>query len=417
MIDSDFLRSLDKNLGQPLCFLFSLFHFFKRRNRDVLVKNILVVELFEMGAAVMAYPALRCLQKSYPGANVYCLCTDSVREAWEVLNIVPGDRILAVESRGLFRFGFSLLSCLVRLRRIKIDLAIDLGLFMRIPSIIAFLSGAKLTAGFNRCEMEGLYRGSYYDYPVAFNQNTHIVKNFLALALTAINKTNDSPNFKGGIDFRDHEFPRYRSNSGISAGVKQKLREAYPDYQRQPLILVCPDVGGNLPVRNYPQDLYAAAIKKILMKKPECLVVLIGTVENRETCDRIAKEVGHKRCIDFSGQTTSLTELLELFLLAELLIGNDNGPLHFASMTPCKILGLFSAESPFLYGPLGDCVVLYQFYQCSPCLSAYNHKHTRCTDNRCLKTLDPDRVGDYALGLLEGKATYRTCNNRVPYLF
>jgi ADP-heptose:LPS heptosyltransferase len=417
MMDSEFLRSLDKKLGQPVCFLFSLLNLFKRKNRDIRVKNILVLELFEMGAAVMAYPAIRCLRKNCPQANIYCLCTDSVKEAWEVLNVVPGDHILAVESKGLFRFGVSLLSCIVQLRKIKIDLLIDLGLFMRIASIIAFLSGAKLTAGFNRYEMEGLYRGNCYDYPVAFNQNTHIAKNFLALVLTAINKTNDGPNFKCGIDLRDHEFPRYRSDSGISAGVKRKLSEAYPDYQRQPIILVCPDVGGNLPVRNYPQELYAIAIKKILLNNPESLVVLIGTVENRETCDRIAKEVGHRQCIDFSGQTATLTELLELFQLAVLLIGNDNGPLHLASMTPCKILGLFSAESPFLYGPLGNCVVLYQFYQCSPCLSAYNHKHTRCTDNRCLKTLHPDLVSDYALGLLEDKVSYRTCNNRVPYLF
>jgi ADP-heptose:LPS heptosyltransferase len=417
MMDSEFLRGLDKKLGQPLCFLFSLLGFFKRKSRDVKVKNILILELFEMGAAVMAYPAIRCLQKNHPQANIYCLCTDSVKEAWEVLNIVPRDHILAVESKGLFRFGFSLLSRIVQLRKIKIDLLIDLGLFMRIPSLIAFMSGAKLTAGFNRYDIEGLYRGNYYDYPVAFNQNTHIVKNFLALVLTAINKMNDSPNLKCGIDIWEHEFPRYRSDSGIGAGVKRKLSDAYPDYQQHPIILVCPDVGRNLSVRNYPRELYATAIKKILLNKPDSLVVLIGTVENRETCDLIAKEVGHKQCIDFSGQTVTLTELLELLRLAALLVGNDNGPLHFASMTSCRILALFSAESPFVYGPLGDCVVLYQFYQCSPCLSAYNHKHTRCTDNQCLKTLHPDLVSDYAIRLLEDKASYRTCNNRVPYLF
>jgi len=417
MMDSELLRGLDKTLGRPVCLLFSLLNLFKRRNRGLQVKNILVVELFEMGAAVMAYPALRALQKNNPRANIYFLCTESVREAWEALNMVPGDRILAVESKGLLRFGFSLLSRILQLRKIKIDLLIDLGLFMRITSIVAFLSGAKSTAGFNRHEMEGLYRGNYYDYPVVFNQNTHIVKNFLALVLTAVNQRNDIPNFKCDIDIRDHELPRHRSDGTISAEVKRKLSQAYPGYERHPVILVCPDVGRNLSVRNYPQGLYAAAIRKILVHKPGSLIVLIGTVENRDICDRIAKEVGHRQCIDFSGQTDSLTELLELFRLAALLIGNDNGPLHFASMTSCRILGLFGAESPFLYGPLGRCVVLYQFYQCSPCLSAYNHKHTRCTDNRCLKTLSPDLVGDYALGLLDDRGSYRTCNNCVPYLF
>ncbi len=417
MMDSEWLRSLDKNIGQPVCFLFSLLNLFKRKNRDARIKNILVLELFEMGAAVMAYPSIRCLQKNYPQANIYCLCTNSVREAWEVLNVIPGDHILSVESKDLFRFGRSLLRRIVQLREIQIDLLIDLGLFMRIPSMVAFMIGAKLTSGFNRYEMEGLYRGNHYDYPVAFNQNTHIAKNFLALTLAAINKKDDYPHFKSGIDLWDYEFPRYRSNGDISTGMKRKLQDVYPDYQQQPIILVCPDVGRNLSVRNYPRELYARAIKSILLNKPDNVVVLIGTMKDREPCGWIANEVGQKQCIDFSGRTATLTELLELIHLASLLIGNDNGPLHFASMTSCKILALFSTDSPFVYGPLGNCVILYQFYQCSPCISAFNHKHTRCTDNQCLKTLHPDLVSDYAVRLLEDRVQYHTCNNGVPYLF
>jgi ADP-heptose:LPS heptosyltransferase len=417
MMDSGWLRSLDKHIGQPVCFLFSLWTIFKRKSRDIEVKNILIVELFEMGAAVMAYPSMRCLQKNYPQANLYCLCTDSVKEAWEALDIFPRGHILSIESKDIFRFGLSLLSRLAQLRKIKIDLLIDLGLFMRISSLIAYLAGAKWTTGYYRYEMEGLYRGNHYDYTVAFNQNAHIAKNFLALALAAIHKKGDYPNLKSGIDLLDYEFPRYRSKSDISALMERKLKEAYPDYDKQPIILVCPDVGGNLPVRNYPRELYARAIKAILLNKPDCLVFLIGTVKDRETCSWIAEEVGQRQCIDFSGRTSTLKELMELISLAALLIGNDNGPLHFASMTSCKILALFSAESPFLYGPLGNCVVLYQFYQCSPCVSAFNHKRTRCTDNQCLKTLPPDLVSDYAIRLLEDRFSYRTCNNGVPYLF
>lgn len=387
MMDSEWLRSLDRNIGQPVCFLFSLLNFFKRKNRSIPVKNILVLELFEMGATVMAYPSIRRLQKNYPQANIYCLCTDSVKEAWEVLNIIPGDHILSVESKDLFRFGLSLLTRIIQLRKIKVDLLIDLGLFMRIPSIIAFMIGAKLTSGFNRYEMEGLYRGNHYDYPVAFNQNAHIAKNFLALTLAVINKKDDYPHLKSGIDLWNYEFPHYRSNGDISAGMKRKLQDVFPDYQKQPIILVCPDVGRNLSVRNYPRELYARAIKSILLNKPDNVVVLIGTMKDQETCGWIVNEVGHKQCIDFSGQTGTLTELLELIHLASLLIGNDNGPLHFASMTSCKILALFSTDSPFVYGPLGNCVILYQFYQCSPCISAFNHKHTRCTNNQCLKRI------------------------------
>ena len=138
MMDSEWLRCLDKNIGQPVCFLFSLLNFFKRKNRDIQVKNILILELFD-GCGRDGLPLHTFSPEKLPAGNIYCLCTDSVREAWEVLNIAPGDHILSVESKDLFRFGHSLLRRIVQLRKIKIDLLIDLGLFMRIPSIIAFL--------------------------------------------------------------------------------------------------------------------------------------------------------------------------------------------------------------------------------------------------------------------------------------
>jgi ADP-heptose:LPS heptosyltransferase len=251
---------------------------------------------------------------------------------------------------------------------------------------------------------------------VAFNQNTHMAKNFLALALTALQQGSDHPNLKRAVDLREFTVPRHRSDSRVRSIVRRKLQEACPDYEAQSLILVCPDVGKNLSVRNYPRELYAKAIGSILAQRPESLVILIGTPTDRETCRWIAGQVGHRQCVDFSGQTATLAELLELMHLSSLLIGNDNGPLHLASLTPCRILALFSTDSPFIYGPLGNCVILYQFYQCSPCISAYNHKHSRCHNNRCLQTLPPDLVSDYALRLLKDELVPHTCNNAVPYL-
>ena len=417
MVDSGLIRRLDRSLGQPICFLFSLLHALTPKRRPAPVKRILIVELFEMGAAIMASPALRLLKARYPQAEIYCLCTDTVRETWSLLSLIPPENILAVESKTVSRFTFSLLSRIRQLRSLKLDLLIDLELFMRLPSIIAFLSGTKRKVGFHRYEMEGLYRGTYYDGRVPFNQNAHISKNFLALAMVAVGQGTDYPAPKAAVDLRDLTLPSYRSDPALAAEVQRKLKCVFPDYRNQPLVLVCPDVGRNLAVRNYPRESYAAAVKTIMGAKPGHLIVLIGTRRDQPTCRWIAGQVDHPQCIDFSGQTASLTELLELIAMAELLIGNDNGPLHFASLTSCRILGLFSTDSPFMYGPLGRCVVLYQFYQCSPCISAFNHKRSRCTDNRCLQTLPPERVSDYALRLLEDKLVCHTCNNEVPYLF
>lgn len=411
------IRGMDKNFGRIICSLFSLIHKLCPKKREAPIKKVLIMELFEMGAGVMAYPAVRHLQKSLPSAEIYCLCTDTVRQSWEVLNVIPRERIIAIKSKSLVQFGVSLLKTIIFLRKQKIDLLIDFELFMRIPSIIAFMSGAKRKAGFHRYEYEGLYRGDYYDYRVAFNQNAHISKNFLALVRTALENRSDYPNYKSEINLMEQEFPVYQSNPSVNNVVKEKIKALYPGYERQPLILVTPDVGHNLSVRNYPKEYYATVIKSLLQERPEHLVLLTGVKENEPICSWITKEVGNSRCINFCSKTASLQELFELIILSTLIIGNDNGPLHFASMTPCKILGLFSTDSPFIYGPLGKCVILYQFYHCSPCISAYNHKRSGCRENRCLQNIDPAQVSKFALEMLDDKLQYRTINNQIPYLF
>jgi hypothetical protein len=65
MIDSKKMRYLDKLLGSVICRFFSLIHFFKvgRKNRPI--KNILVIELFEMGVAISSYPSIKYIKLIY----------------------------------------------------------------------------------------------------------------------------------------------------------------------------------------------------------------------------------------------------------------------------------------------------------------------------------------------------------------
>jgi ADP-heptose:LPS heptosyltransferase len=111
-----------------------------------------------------------------------------------------------------------------------------------------------------------------------------------------------------------------------------------------------------------------------------------------------------------------MCEFLRLISLSGLFIGNDNGPAHFASLTKTKILALFSVDTPNMYGPLGDCVVLYAYFQCSPCVSAWNHKYSICKNNLCLKEIKPDRVAKFAILHMANKIRPRTINNEVSYI-
>jgi ADP-heptose:LPS heptosyltransferase len=415
MNDLRTIRSLDKYLGSIICFIFDLLSLFKvKKTRDV--KKVLVIELFEMGAGIMAYSAIKYIREKLPDADIYCLATNKTKEVWELLEIIPPENILAVNDRNLFTFAASLLGQLIRLRRKKIDLAIDFELFMRISSIISFLSAAKLRAGFYRYGIEGLYRGNFHDFRCCYNQNTHISKNFLALTKAAVNQCRETPNYKDQIRTSEITVPSYKSNPEIRNKVKAQISALYPDYSDEHIILICPDVGPILPVRNYPADYFVDVINRLLARYPDYLVLLTGVEENDRICSYIESKTADSRCINFCSRLKSLAELFELMSFSKLLLCNDNGPLHFASMTGMKILALFSTDSPFVYGPLGDCVILYNYYHCSPCINAFNNKSSPCRNNLCLQSLEPERVYDFAVKLIEEKPPYRTINGETPYI-
>jgi ADP-heptose:LPS heptosyltransferase len=94
-----------------------------------------------------------------------------------------------------------------------------------------------------------------------------------------------------------------------------------------------------------------------------------------------------------------------LFHRASLLVTNDGGPVHFASMTPIPSIVFYGPETPKLYGPLDDkSSIFHTNLSCSPCLTAYNHRNSPCDgDNICLKAIKPEAVVEKAREILHGR--------------
>ena len=93
-----------------------------------------------------------------------------------------------------------------------------------------------------------------------------------------------------------------------------------------------------------------------------------------------------------AGKTT-LRDVLVLYTLAEVLVTNDSGPGHFASMTDIHNIVLFGPETPQLFGPLGENRhVLWAGLACSPCVNPYNHRFSPCQNNVCMQSITVDQV-------------------------
>jgi ADP-heptose:LPS heptosyltransferase len=119
---------------------------------------------------------------------------------------------------------------------------------------------------------------------------------------------------------------------------------------------------------------------------------MTGAPDEAEAIARVAAQVGSPRCFSLAGKT-SLSQLLVLYAMSELLITNDSGPAHFASMTPITVITLFGPETPLLFRALTPrAIPIWMQLPCSPCVNAYNNRQSSCRDNICMKSITVDHV-------------------------
>jgi len=396
-------RRLDRRLGSPVCRVLS---WLDRRPvpaaGELRVKKILVILLSEMGSLVQAHPMFVRLREKYPQAEIYVLLFARNREALEVQEVVPPSNIMAISDDTLPRFAVDTWRAVARLRRLHLDVVVDCELFARISSILAFFSGAPIRVGFHRYTQEGLYRGDFINRPVLYNPYQHISRQFVALA-EAIESTT-MPKLKQSVELPDRKPPRLRFDTRELEAMRARLAGDFPAAGKK-LVLIYPG-GGILPIRAWPLEHYGRLSEGLLGRG--YAVGVIGMQNDRELALQIRKFCReHPACLELTGYTRTLRELLLLFNLAALLVTNDGGPGQFSVLAPIPTIVLFGPETPLLYGPRDDkAVIFYASLACSPCLTAYNHRNSPCDgDNLCLKCIPPEEVLAKALEILEAKGT------------
>jgi ADP-heptose:LPS heptosyltransferase len=82
-----------------------------------------------------------------------------------------------------------------------------------------------------------------------------------------------------------------------------------------------------------------------------------------------------------------------LYCLADVLVTNDSGPAHFASLTTIRTVTLFGPETPLLFAALTPRnKPLWAGIACSPCVSAVNNRQSACTNNVCMQRISVEQV-------------------------
>jgi ADP-heptose:LPS heptosyltransferase len=390
-MNADFMRLIDSRLGIPVCLALSFVHGLRKifsKPRFIKKPNkFLFIGLSEMGSILLAYSLFKKTKEFFPEAEFYFLTFKENRQAIDILDVVPEENVITINSNNFFSLLGTSIGAIWKLRRRKISVALDMELFARFTAILSYLGRAKNRVGYFRYHNEGLYRGNFLTHKVAFNPHLHMAHNLLNLIYAVRSSPEDVPLSKKQVLEKDIVFPKRRIAENASKMLLKRLEQKNENIiKAKKVILLNPNASDIVPLRRWPLENYAE-LAQLLIRHEGVYIIITGVASEKKDAQIICDAASPERCINFAGRTT-FNELIDLYNIADALITNDSGPVHFSSMTDIKTFALFGPETPKLYGPLGkNCHVFCSNYACSPCISAFNHRKSPCNDNMCLKEI------------------------------
>jgi ADP-heptose:LPS heptosyltransferase len=394
------LQRADRWLGVPLCFVLTLARRLLERKPPRTVpppRSILFVKLAEQGSTVLAWPALRRAVEMVGREHVYFLVLEENRFILDVLNVIPAENVIALRGRNVRTLARNALGAIRKLRALRLDAALDLEFFSRGSAALTFLSGARWRVGFHAWFGGGPYRGDLMTHRLVYNPHLHTSDAFLSLVEALSQPPEQLPAF---------DWPARSHSQTPSPGVRHEPPTFAPDPvelesvrgilravgARTPLILLNPNASDLLPLRRWPPERYVELARRLLDAYPELTVGFTGSPAETAATQELVKWVNSPRCVSLAGRT-SLRELLVLYTLAEVLVTNDSGPAHFATLTPIHVITLFGPETPRLFAARSRRnTVLWAGLACSPCVSAYNNRQSACRNNLCMQAIPVETV-------------------------
>jgi ADP-heptose:LPS heptosyltransferase len=403
------MRLLDRWVGSPLSALLTLFRRIQDRFRAMPTeppKRILFIKLVEQGATVIAEPALQRAVEMVGRENVFMAVFRENRFILDVLGVIPESNVITIRSSGLAVFAIDTVKAILRMRREKIDATIDFEFFSRFSGALTFLSGATRRVGFHSFAGEAAYRGDLMTHRLAYNYTLHASQTYWVL-VEALRFPRDQmpmidldPPHKMSVStFRYEE----RENLEVEEIVRSVLcRDTIP-----PVILLNANSGDLLPLRPWAPERYVELAIRLLDRYPEIAIAFTGAPEEAKDAEKLVSRVASDRCVSMGGKTT-LRQLLVLYELSQIMVTNDSGPAHYASLTQMDVVTLFGPESPAVFGSQSPrSHIIYAGIACSPCVNAFNQRISTCTNNVCMQRITVDEVFDTVCEVYESRRARR----------
>jgi lipopolysaccharide heptosyltransferase I len=293
-------------------------------------ERVCIIKPSSMGDILHAMPILSALRARWPSAQLAWVVNQSFCELLD--GHADLDELIVYNRgrRGLDHDQFlGMAALLVRLRRSRFDLTIDLQGLLR-SAIMVAAAGSRIRVG-----MADAREGSRWFY-------THRV-DAPRLGLHAVDRVLRVAREFGADD------SAVRFNLPIPRESRRWAAQTLEGLPRPRVVL---NVGARWVTKRWPPA-HFAAIGRLAVEQFGAGLIAVGSAADRPLVDALLRHLAPSPVLDLCGRTR-LSQFAALCLESDLVISNDTGPLHLAVAAGARVVGVYTCTSPELTGPYGS---------------------------------------------------------------
>ena len=336
--------------------------------KDLKPFRILIRASNWLGDSIISVPAVRAIKAGRPDVHITILAPEKIAPVWKLVPDV--DEILSLK-------GGSLLGALRVLRRQgPFDVAILFPNSLR-TALEVWLAGIPRRVGYSGHQRRWLLNQIIVEEP-RLGPIQHQVYRYLRIA---------------------------RELGGPTAPPETRLFLPRVKMNGSPAKLgLCPGAEYG-PAKRWLPERFTEVALAIANAQP-VQWILFGTAADTERGAAIEAALG-TNCVNRIGKTT-LDELVAYLSECALLLTNDTGTMHLATLLGVPVVAIFGSTEPHLTGPLGSGhAILRHQVECSPCFLR------ECPiDFRCMKAVGVEEVTESVSSLLKNWESQLNRGNR-----
>lgn len=328
------------------------------------MKKILVIQTAFLGDAILTLPLIQKLKEANPNSEITALSIPSTKDVFQ--NSAAVSSVIVYDKRGADKSYRSYLKLILKVRAQKFDCVISPHRSIR-STVVAYFSRASETIGFITADFSFLYKKR-----IEYRNDKHEVERNLSFVSESMNLRSWKV------------FPEII----ISEEVEQKINNLISDIPGKKIIAIAP--GSVWKTKVYPREYHEELIRLILPLGYN--IALIGSKEDAELCETIAKNVNHQ-IVSLAGKL-SIVESVSFLKKCMAIVCNDSAPTHLSMAAGIPTLTIFcSTIAGFGFYPYNKTSTYISFdkLDCKPC-GIHGHQACPIKTFDCAFKLKPEMV-------------------------